>query len=151
MYTILEVANTHGGNISYLKSLIDEFSDIRENVGIKFQPFKYSEIALEDFEWYSVYEKLYFNVVQWREIILKAAETKDVWLDIFDSYGIEILKNNLDIIHGVKFQTSVLDNQSVMEKFMALNLNGKKLIINIASREIEDIKNKIKFFEKKNY
>jgi spore coat polysaccharide biosynthesis protein SpsF (cytidylyltransferase family)/sialic acid synthase SpsE len=150
MYTILEVANTHGGNISYLKSLIDEFSDISENVGIKFQPFKYSEIALEDFEWYSVYEKLYFNVFQWREIISKAAETKDVWLDIFDSYGIEILKNNLDIIHGVKFQTSVLDNQSVMEKFMDLNLNGKKLIINIASREIEDIKNKIKFFEKKN-
>ena len=147
MYTIIEVANTHGGNIDYLLSLIDEFVDFKEEIGIKFQPFKYNEIALEDFEWYPVYEKLYFDEGQWSKIISKASETKEVWLDIFDSYGIETLKNNLKNISGLKFQTSVLDNQPVLNNLRDVDLKDKKLIINIAGRELSDIKSKIIFFE----
>ena len=50
-YVIIEIANTHAGNIDYLNNLLNEFSSYDKNVGIKFQPFKYDEIALEDFEW----------------------------------------------------------------------------------------------------
>ena len=149
MYTIIEVANTHGGSIDYLNSLIDEFSDFKDEIGIKFQPFKYNEIALEDFEWYPVYKILYFDKTQWSNIINKAKETKDIWLDIFDTYGIEILKSNLKSVYGIKFQTSVLENQSVLDSLLDIDLKEKKVIINIAGRELSDIENKIKLFNEK--
>ena len=44
--TIIEIANTHGGNFDYMISLIDEFKNIQPS-GIKFQPLKYDQIALK--------------------------------------------------------------------------------------------------------
>ena len=147
MYTIIEIANTHGGSIDYLNSLIEEFEGIKENVGVKFQPFKYNEIALSDFDWYPVYEKLFFSNKEWSNIIAKANVTKEVWLDLFDKYGLEILSDNLSKIGGIKLQTSVLENHALLEGLEDIDLTGKKLIINIAGREVEDIANKIAFFE----
>ena len=109
MYYILEVANTHGGDLNYLNSLLDEFSDLNApKMGIKFQAFKYDQIATEDYEWYETYEKLYFSSNEWKGIINKASQTKDVWLDIFDGYGIEIFNDNFSQIRGIKIQSSVL-------------------------------------------
>ena len=50
----MEVANTHGGNVKYIFDLLDEFEEFNKSngFGIKFQPFKYNQIATEDFEWY---------------------------------------------------------------------------------------------------
>ena len=58
MYTIIEVANTHGGNQDYLFSLIDLFAEFDFGYGIKFQPIGADELATPDFEWYPVYQKL---------------------------------------------------------------------------------------------
>jgi len=141
MYNILEVANTHAGNIDYLMSLIQEFEefDKSEQFGIKFQPFKYDKIATKDFEWYPVYEELFFNEGEWKLILSEADKTKDVWIDLFDEYGVFIIENNLDKVYGVKLQTSILDNSSVFEALKKLDLSNMKLIINIAGREKEDI------------
>lgn len=147
MYIIIEIANTHGGSIKYLNSLIDEFEEFNVNTGIKFQPFKYDKIALPDYEWYSVYKRLFFDKEKWRSIISKANETKDVWLDLFDIYGIQILKNNLNSIYGIKLQTSVLNNNNILKKLKSINLSSIKLIINIAGREINEIEDYISFFE----
>ena len=106
MYYIIEVANTHGGSASYLNSLIEEFQSIQGNVGIKFQPFKFDRIALPDYEWYPVYEKLFFEKSEWNKFIDKASQTKDVWLDLFDSYGVEILNENLNKVYGCLLYTS---------------------------------------------
>jgi N,N'-diacetyllegionaminate synthase len=139
MYKIIEVANTHSGDFAYLETLIDEFSCLTEGVGIKFQPFKYDCIAAADFEWYPVYKKLYFSPEQWKTAINKAATTKDVWLDIFDTYGIEILHQNMDAVSGIKLQSSVLFNLEVLDALATLDLSTKRLIINVAGRTIDDI------------
>ncbi|MCB0460967.1 MAG: hypothetical protein KDC74_13270, partial [Flavobacteriaceae bacterium] len=89
VYNILEVANTHGGNFEYMISLIDEFKEFDQNTGIKFQPFKYNEIALPDFSWYHVYKELFFSSEQWAKIISKASKHKDIWIDVFDIYSIK--------------------------------------------------------------
>jgi N,N'-diacetyllegionaminate synthase len=49
-YNIIEVANTHGGSLDYMLSLIEEFEhlDSKERTGIKFQVFKPDGIALKD-------------------------------------------------------------------------------------------------------
>ena len=139
MYNILEIANTHGGNFKYVLSLLEEFKEFNKNTGIKFQPFKYDEIALADFSWYHVYEELYFTTNQWAEIINKASKHKDIWIDVFDSYSIEIIKNNYKDIYGLKLQASVLYNKNVLNEISELNLEGKKIILNISGYEIEEI------------
>ncbi len=139
IYNILEIANTHGGDFDYVISLLEEFKEFDEKTGIKFQPFKYDKIALADFSWYSVYEKLYFTQEQWKEIIVQADKHKDVWIDVFDTYSIAIIKDNFDEIYGFKLQASVLYNKNVITELSKLNLKNKKIILNISGFEIEEI------------
>jgi len=150
MYYILEVANTHGGNLNYLNLLLDEFAGLKApKIGIKFQAFKYDEIATKDYEWYETYKKLHFSSNEWQEIIDKASQTKDVWLDIFDGYGIEIFDNNFSKIHGIKLQSSVLENNNVFEKLEQLDLAEKTVILNIAGHSTDQVKVLISKYENK--
>ena len=140
VYNIIEVANTHNGNIDYIYSLLDEFKSLNRDIGVKFQAFKYDEIATNDHDWFETYKTFYFNPDEWKKIINKADETKDVWLDIFDKYGVLILEQNIDKIKGFKLQSSVLFNKVVLKKLSCLNLSDISVIINIAAHEISEIR-----------
>ncbi|TVZ28220.1 spore coat polysaccharide biosynthesis protein SpsF (cytidylyltransferase family) [Gillisia sp. Hel_I_86] len=139
-YTIIEVANTHGGNAEYLNTLIDSFSQYNENIGIKFQPLHPDKLATTDFVAYEIYKKLHFENGQWKSFIVNASRTKDVWLDLFDDYGVEVLEDNIQLVHGIKLQVSVLFNFSLVEKLSGLDLSNLKLIINVASLNEEEIR-----------
>ena len=139
--TIIEVANTHGGSYEYMISLINEFESIQPS-GMKFQPFKYDRIAVKKYKGYELYKKLFFNRNQWKEIIKIANETKEVWLDVFDAYGIDIFAANIDSIYGLKLQTSVLDNITVLEALKGLELNDKKITTKNLSENLNFINNK---------
>ena len=139
-YTILEIANTHGGKRDYLNRLIKTYESYSGDYGMKFQPFSAETIATSDFPWYDVYTKLYFTPKEWGEIIVDSGRSKDVWLDLFDSYGVQILKENLDRVYGLKLQVSVLFNEEVIEALAGIDLSAKKLILNVASLEIPTIK-----------
>ncbi len=145
---IIEVANTHGGNIEYLKSLIEEFEEFND-FGMKFQPLHPDRIALKDYEWYQVYEELYFDPKQWNIIIKLASQSKLVWLDLFDSYGVDILRENLDLIHGIKLQASVLYNLDVLSALEDVNCSNLKLIINVSAIELAEIKERLGFYKTK--
>lgn len=149
IYNILEVANTHGGNVSYIKDLLDEFKDFKkkDGFGIKFQPFKYDQIATNDYEWFKVYKELFIKEDDWKKILDKAFNTKDIWIDIFDLYGISIVRKNLKKIYGLKLQTSILENQEVFKALKNLDISKLKLIINIAGRDKADIKCILKRYE----
>lgn len=146
-YHIIEVANTHGGNFEYLEELVDSFESLTGNFGIKFQAFHPDTIATPAFSYYSLYQQLHFSHEQWKKIIAKAAATKDVWLDIFDEYGVQVLQQNHDNIHGIKFQSSVLYNYEVFTALSACDLGNKKLILNIAAQSLEDTSNIIRRLE----
>jgi len=149
IYNILEVANTHGGNVNYILDLLDEFKEFnkKNGFGIKFQPFKYDQIATEDFGWYKVYQELYVNASEWSKIFDKAYDTKDIWIDVFDLYGVSIIQKNLDNIYGLKLQTSILDNQEVYQALQGIDISKLKLIINIAGRSKTDIKDIVRKYE----
>ena len=143
---IIEVANTHGGNLDYLKSLINEFGDY-DGFGMKFQPLHPDKIAAPDFSWYPVYQELYFNKEEWREIISLANQTKKVWIDLFDTYGVEILEKNMDIIHGLKLQPSILYNSEVINALKKTDCSSLKLILNVSAIELSDIEERVSFFK----
>lgn len=139
---IIEVANTHAGSKSYLLDLIREFQDFKDH-SIKFQPLHPDRLATPDFEWYPVYQELLFSQAEWNEIITEAKKTKFVWLDLFDTYGIEVLSQNLNVVHGIKLQASILYNEEVLAALEQINCSKLKLIVNISAIEIEDIKERL--------
>lgn len=146
-YIILEIANTHAGDKNYVFKLLEEYSSYK-NCGIKFQPFKYDEIAREDYEWYPVYQTLFFNEPTWKNIIDKAAETKGVWLDVSNAYSVKILKENLKNIKGIKFQASILDNILLIKELKTVDFSNKTVIINVASLTLEQISTHLNFIQK---
>jgi spore coat polysaccharide biosynthesis protein SpsF (cytidylyltransferase family)/sialic acid synthase SpsE len=146
-YILIELANTHGGDFTYLTELIKQYSAYREKFGIKFQPLSPDTLATPDFEWYSVYQTLYFTPEQWRETLIEASKTKDIWIDLFDLYGVQIVSENLPRIHGIKFQSSVLHNEEVISALSSINLTNCRVILNIAAQEIEVIRQRIDYIK----
>ena len=148
-FHILEVANTHGGEIDYVLDLISEFEEFR-GYGMKFQPLHPDKIATSDFPWYDVYKQLYFSNSQWRTIIESAARTKEIWLDIFDEYGVEVLHENKSTIKGVKLQSSILFNEVVIGKLSVDNgLDQHLLIINISGYAPDAVSERIGYLQQR--
>lgn len=146
---IFECANSHGGNFSLLTKLIKNFGEISyENKHIKFQPFHPDKISMPDYEWYGVYKELFFSANQWFQLIETASQSFDgVWLDIFDTFGVDILNSNLQKIVGIKIQASVLDNQEVLEALKTSNLSNKSIMLNVSGYGISEIESFISNFE----
>lgn len=147
VYNIIEIANSYGGDLDYLRELIDEFEDF-EGFGMKFQPFKYDEISLPDYEWYDSYKERFVPLEEWNSIIDQAAKTKEVWIDIFDSFSIKVISENLNSIAGFKLQASSLNNMTILHALNKLNLQEKTLILNISAFSIKHIAQILKRFEK---
>lgn len=148
-YIIIECANTHGGDITYLNKLIDSFAHYNQGFGIKFQPLSPDTLATPDFAWYEVYQSLYFEPAAWKKILMRAHSHKDLWLDLFDAYGVQILTENLSLIHGIKFQSSVLFNDELILALGELDLSQCQIIVNIAAQEISQIENRIQVIKEK--
>ena len=138
IYNIIEVANTHGGSLEYVLSLIDEFSNISEDrIGIKFQPFSADGIAHKDYDLYKLYQELEFSNDDWEKMISRAVKYFDVWLDMFDEYSVEILKKNIKNIKGIKLQSSTLKNYRLRYALKNTNISDKKIIVNVAGYNVE--------------
>ena len=139
-YLIIELANAHGGSAQLIRSTISQFSAIDyRRKGIKFQIFAPETIALPDYEWFAVYEALYFSQEVWKTLIIEASACGDVWIDVFDIYGVNVISENLNLIFGIKLQASVVQNEEVFQALSQLSLQEKFVIINIAGYELNDI------------
>ena len=146
-YLICEIANSHNGNANSIFSLLRKIEKIKyRNLGLKFQVISKNDLAIKQYKWFNVYQKLYFNEHIWQKIIGTCYNKFDVWLDIFDVYGSKILKQNFNKIYGIKLQSSVLDNQELLNDLKQINLKKKKVIINVAGYEYFEIKNILKRF-----
>jgi N,N'-diacetyllegionaminate synthase len=148
-YVIFEVANVHGGNRDRLFSIVEEYKKIDyKNKAIKFQPLKPEQISLPDFQWFKVYQELYFEPQVWQDVIALAAEGGEVWLDLFDAYGVQVLNENKQHVVGIKLQASVLDNIEVINALSSMELKHLRLIINISGYEISSVEQYVKNFNR---
>ncbi len=146
IYNILEIANCHGGNIEYFIELIREYEDLQENFGMKVQVFKWDEIGHTDYPKFEEFSHFYFTGEEWDRIISEIAKSKDVWLDVFDVYSLQILRKNLNRIKGIKLQASSLYNRYLISEFEKTDLTNTILILNIAGYSIEEIRTAVKEF-----
>ena len=140
-YIIREVANSHCGDFNKCLNLIEKFKyKDKTKLGTKFQIISPEKISLKDYKWHKIYKKLYFSKNNWKKIIQKAKKIGDVWLDIFDVYGVEIFKENLSSIYGIKLQSSVIFNTEVLQSLNKVNFKKKIILINVSGLKITEIK-----------
>ena len=147
---IFEVANVHGGDYSHFKKIIKYYNSINypnKLKSIKFQVLNANEISTPEYHWYKTYKKLYFSPDQWKNIIRKSNIKTNIWLDLFDNYSFEILKKNLNYIHGFKLQPSILFNKNLYNSLRTINLKKKIVILNISGLSLSKINEFIKKFE----
>ena len=139
-FLLCELANSHGGKIDVLEKLITEFSELDyPRKGIKFQIFSADSIALSDYPWYNVYKELEIPAESWSRLIKSASVYGDVFIDIFDIYGVTAFAENQTFIAGIKLQASVLDNNEVYAALATLDLQCISLILNISGYELIEI------------
>lgn len=140
---LLECANAHGGNkFTFIKTIKNFSKSNYKNLHIKFQPFKFDNLACKNYKWYNVYKKLFFDERYWKKIIqLAKKHYQGVWLDLSDNYSLKILKSNINNIFGVKLQSSALNNQIIFENLKKIDLKQIELIINVSGYDLNNIKN----------
>lgn len=147
---IIEIANSHDGNENKILETIEAVGNLDySSKSLKFQVFSPKTLALEDFEWFEVYKEITFDINFWTHA-LKLAQEKigNIWIDIFDSYGIEVYIRNQNYVSGLKLQASVLENFEVRELLSNLDLSQKRLMINISGFDIGKITELLGEFEK---
>ena len=142
---IFELANSHNGNYELLdKSIIDFFKINYANKAIKLQIFKYDLISEKNLNYFKIYKKLFFSEKKWNYIIHKLYKKKTkIYLDIYDDYGIKILKKNINKIHGIKIQYDQLFKKNIYEELKKIVNYNLNIILNVSSYSLEDIKNSL--------
>ena len=149
---IVEFANSHSGDQEVLYKMVDEVAKFSyPNRGIKFQVFSPEGIALEDFEWFEVYQEITFNTKFWNELISYTFEkVKVIWIDIFDLFGLEVIEQNDNKIYGIKLQASVIENYEIRQKLQAMDISNKRLMINVSGFQLDKITQLIEEFNQLN-
>ena len=150
---IFEIANSHDGNKKKLISIINEIYALRyKNKSIKFQIFSANGIAETDYKWYPVYKEITFSKKFWSSTLRKAHSLVNrIWIDIFDEFGLNVFKENITIISGIKLQASTLENLTLTNMLAKLDLSNIDLIINISGYSISEIKNFLVQFRNLNF
>lgn len=140
-HIIAEFANFHGGDVSQINALIDQVATFEyADKAVKFQPFSPETLALPTFEYFEVYQKLQISAKDWAACIDHAtAKIGPVWIDIFDSFGVDVVKQNKGNIRGVKLQASVLDNTEIYEGLSGGVMEGLEFIVNISGYPLTEI------------
>ena len=140
---IVEIANSHSGNYKLLKKTIDSFFEIKyKNKSIKLQIFKYDKIADKSFSYYKIYKKLFFEENKWIKLIDYIHNKKEkIYLDIYDDYGIAILKKKINCITGIKIQFSSVIDTNLITKLKFIQKKNIDIIVNITTFSKREIKN----------
>ena len=147
---IVEIANSHDGNEEKLFQIIDQVASFSyRNLSIKFQIFSPDTISLEDYEWYKVYEEITFDAIFWENCI-RIANKKigKIWVDVFDLFGMNVIKDNINNISGIKLQASVLENQEVIKVLSSLDLKNIRLMLNVSGHSLKKIDSILQAFVK---
>lgn len=146
-YVLFEIANVHGGEVEHIERLVEQFGAFDyPRKGIKLQAFHADAISLPDYSSYGVYQGLTQPPEVWGRIIERAAALEDVWLDLFDVYGVELHERFSGQVAGLKLQASVLDNAEVVEALRSADLTRTTLMLNVAGYDLSRVSGYVEAF-----
>lgn len=121
-YVIAEIANAHQGDGDTLIRLIDSAASSGADA-VKFHWFKYDHLADPSYKWFDSYVKLFIEPEFWGEAIKKASSVKlDVWVDIFDDWGLAQANHFKENLCGVKLPPTILEDYRLATDILKLGL-----------------------------
>ena len=129
-YVVAEIANAAQGVYEDNFKLIDLAKESGANA-VKFQFYKYDCLAATSYSKYEIYENTFYTEEQRNSFVNYATKLGlDIWVDIFDEWGLEVATKNISNIKCIKIPpTIILDNGLVneivkLDKPIALGVGG---------------------------
>ncbi|MEW6622413.1 MAG: N-acetylneuraminate synthase family protein [Bacillota bacterium] len=117
---IAEVANAHQGKVNILESLI-RAAAVSGADGIKFQWFKYDYLATPDYHFYLTYKDLFIPEEKWPTILSLAKNLGlDVWVDIFDDWGLQLAYKLTNLLDGFKIPSTVIQSDNIIDSILSI-------------------------------
>lgn len=133
---IAEIANAHQGEPDQLKQLVKEAQGAGAD-GVKFQWFKFDCLATQDYAYYSLYEKLFIPEDVWHQVLLLAQSLgMEIWVDVFDAWGLTMARTYRDFLHGIKIPPTIIQSRAIMKGVLELK---KPLMIGVGGWTFEEI------------
>ena len=118
---IAEIANAHQGDGNILKTLVKAAAECKADA-VKFQWYKFDEIATPDYQWYKDYIDLFIREEVWIEVLQLAESLNlEVWVDVIDKWGLKLLHQLKDKITGVKLPSVIIQSSEMIEGISSLN------------------------------
>ncbi|WP_096199091.1 N-acetylneuraminate synthase family protein [Bacillus sp. FJAT-45350] len=143
---IAEIANAHQGDIDTLKTLIIASAESGADA-VKFQWFKYDYLATPDFNWYSVYKNLFISEDNWKKMLNLARDVGlEIWVDIFDEWGLKLANKHSSLIDGIKIPTTIIQAEKLVEEILKLN---KPIMLGVGGWYDKEIDSFIKLLKDK--
>src|SRR6266699_1867406 len=110
---IAEPANTHGGSIEYLAELTSASAQAGAD-SIKYQVFEPGHLAVPDFEWYPVYQKIAIPYDRWKEMFAHARSCGLIAMaEVFDPAAARFCLDNG--ITAFKLNTADIAGRSLVD------------------------------------
>lgn len=146
---IAEIANAHQGDFNQLMELIRRSKSAGADA-IKFQWFKYDSLSTPDFEWHEIYKTLFFNEEQWGIALNYCKELNvEVWVDVFDEWGIEMARKMQSLYYGIKLPSTVIQSKAILDSILLIK---KPLLIGVGgwnNNELESLFLKLESYKEK--
>ncbi len=141
---IAEIANAHLGDPARLTELIIAAADSGAD-GVKFQWFKYDSIATPDFIHYQVYTDLFIDKTVWADALkLAKGLGLEVWVDIYDEWGAQVLAELEGLVDGMKLATTVIQSDTLVQ---ALKKFEKPILIGVGGWFEEEIDKQLSYIK----
>jgi N,N'-diacetyllegionaminate synthase len=122
VYIIAELANAAQGEVKINLKLIEEANKAGANA-IKLQLYKYDELATPLYNKYEIFKRTFYSFEERTQFINRAYELNlDVWVDIFDRWGLNVALKNKDKIRVVKIPSAVVLDNDLVKKIFKLRL-----------------------------
>ena len=127
-YIIMEIANAAQGQIKDEYELIEAAKTAGAD-GVKFQFYKFDHLATELYPKYSIYvETFYDENTRSSFVDFTYSLDIDVWVDVFDDWGLQVVKKNLHKIFGLKVPPTVIFNAELFRSILNL---GKPTLVGV--------------------
>lgn len=141
---IAEIANAHLGDPARLTELIIAAADSGAD-GVKFQWFKYDSIATPDFIYYQTYIDLSIDKNIWADSLkLAKGLGLEVWVDIYDEWGAQVLAELESLVDGLKLPTTVIQSNTLIQ---ALKKFEKPVLIGVGGWYEEEIDKQLSYIK----
>ncbi|MBW4080590.1 N-acetylneuraminate synthase family protein [Paenibacillus sp. S150] len=141
---IAEIANAHLGDPARLAELIIAAADSGADA-VKFQWFRYDSIAAPDFIYYQDYIDLSIDKKIWADSLkLAKGLGLEVWVDIYDEWGVGVLAEFENFVDGLKVPTTVLQSNTLIQ---ALKKFEKPILIGVGGWFEEEIDKQLAYIK----